>query len=85
MSSRRVTKGASVSKSEKDGAVPTIVKGAQRPTVASKKFAKQQKSVMTPPSEKAPTNFRTGRGLRRPLPRRSRRRPQASVHRLPSQ
>ncbi|GBO99372.1 hypothetical protein EVAR_599_1 [Eumeta japonica] len=75
MSSRRVVKGASLSKSERDGNVPALTKGAQKPMAATKKSVKQQKTELTPPSEKAPQN--SGRaGTRRPLPRRSRRRPQ---------
>ncbi|GBP42610.1 hypothetical protein EVAR_87161_1 [Eumeta japonica] len=54
MSTRRVTKATSSSKSDKDNGVPTLTKGAQKLMVVSKKFAKQQKAETTPTSEKAP-------------------------------
>ncbi|GBP21032.1 hypothetical protein EVAR_11063_1 [Eumeta japonica] len=56
MSSRRVVKGASLSKSERDGNVLALTKGAQKLMAATKKSVKQQKSELTPPSEKAPQN-----------------------------
>ncbi|GBP97310.1 hypothetical protein EVAR_90488_1 [Eumeta japonica] len=63
MSSRRVAKGASSSKPEKDSVVPAVTKGAQKPMVATKKLAKQQKSELTPPSEKAPQKTPDGVGI----------------------
>ncbi|GBP88968.1 hypothetical protein EVAR_87740_1 [Eumeta japonica] len=54
MTLRRVTKGTSSSKSDKDNGVQTLTKGAQKLMVVSKKLAKQQKAETTPPSEKAP-------------------------------
>ncbi|GBP53035.1 hypothetical protein EVAR_43320_1 [Eumeta japonica] len=62
MSSRRVVKGASLSKSERDGNVPALTKGAQKLMVATKKSVKQQKSELTPPSEKAPQKTPDGAG-----------------------
>ncbi|GBP72810.1 hypothetical protein EVAR_40311_1 [Eumeta japonica] len=62
MSSRRVVKGASLSKSERDGNVPALTKGAQKPMAATKKSVKQQKTELTPPSEKAPQKTPDGAG-----------------------
>ncbi|GBP28958.1 hypothetical protein EVAR_83857_1 [Eumeta japonica] len=84
MSSRRVVKGASLSKSERDGNVPALTKGAQKPMAATKKSVKQQKTELTPPSEKAPQN--SGRGGNSAAATASvKTKAAASVHRLPTQ
>ncbi|GBP93911.1 hypothetical protein EVAR_90911_1 [Eumeta japonica] len=62
MSSRRVAKGRH-RPNQKRQCCPSSDEGAQKPMVATKKLAKQQKSELTPPSEKAPQKTPDGVGI----------------------